>query len=256
MKKPKIVFWDIETIPNLESVLENWCGMREFMGLKADMSTMICFGYKIQGEKKAKCINAWDFPEWDEDVNNDYNLVQAAYEVLKDADAVVTHNGKNFDYKFLNTRLLYHGFPPLPKIPHIDTCWTGRKQLYLQSNRLNNLAKFTKSELKMGHSGWQLWVDVHHRKKKAMRVMTKYCKQDVEVLEQVFNNLKPYIKNLPNMNLYNGTKQACPTCGGYNLHKHGTRTTKTQIKQRFLCQDCGCTSEVTKDNNKQILRSD
>jgi len=57
---------------------------------------------------------------------------QEIYKVLSEADAVVTHNGKRFDWKFLQTRLIKHKLKPMSKTPHIDTCVSLHVQTYLQ----------------------------------------------------------------------------------------------------------------------------
>lgn len=254
--EPKILFWDLETLMNPEEVMKIFPGMSNYPGLtlKASINSIICFGYKYLGDKEASCINAWDFPGWEYSTNDDGELVAAAYEILKDADAIVTHNGKRFDLKFFNSRAVYHGFAPLPKIPHIDTCTLSRSNLFLFNNRLNTVAKYLGVEEKMDNGGWELWIDVQKRDPGAMEIMTEYCKQDVEVLEQVFMKMRPFINNLPNHNIFGeGDKHVCPTCGSSHVHKHGFKRTKTQTYQRYLCQDCGSVSRS--DKKDTLLRA-
>jgi len=228
----------MQEIAKIFPSIANWPGRT----MKATITSIICFGYKRLGDKKARCVSAWDFPtRWKKDKNDDYEVVKAAYEILKDADAIVTHNGIKFDLKHLNTRLIANGLKPLHRIPHIDTVMVARSKLFLYSNRLNDLATFLKVEGKMENGGWQLWVDVLNGKKKALKTMTKYCKQDVEALYQVFHKLRPFISNVPNYNLFTKDR-VCPTCGSNKLIKHGVRLTKTARRQRYHCQSCGTTS--------------
>ena len=84
----------------------------------------------------------------------------AAY-ILKDADAIVTFNGKKFDWKFLQTRLLKHGHKLMTKIVHIDLYQECRSNLFLYRNNLNTISQVVNGKEKMKHSGWDLWVDVH-----------------------------------------------------------------------------------------------
>lgn len=248
MKKPKIVIWDLETMPNPEEVIKRLPGMGAWPGrtLKSDLNSIICFGYKIHGKKRTYSINGWDFKkDWKKDRHNDYNVVKAAYEVLKDADGIVTHNGGKFDIKVLNTRLAYHGFPRLPKIPHSDTKVLASRNLFLFSNSLANVAKFLKVTDKMQiHNKWQLWVDLSMGKDtaKTRKIMDKYCKQDVDTLEEVYDKLKQYSNHVPNHNLFSNTKTSCPSCGSDHVHKHGFKVTKTGKKQRYQCQECGTIS--------------
>lgn len=256
MNSPKILLWDLETLPDPQRVMQvfpsigNWPG-RTF---KANISTIICFGYKWLGDKEASCINAWDVPQ--DHPNDDGYLIHAAYEILKEADCLVTHNGKKFDLKVMNTHLIKYGLPPLHKIPHVDTKIVA-KRISLYSNRLGDVSKFLGGEDKLENGGWDLWCRVQNGDKKAQELMTSYCKQDVEVLEQVFLGLRPLMTNteVPNYNLYaeDGTLR-CPKCGSDKLTKHGVRRRVTGNRQRYLCGDCGSTADV-KINSKQLIKA-
>lgn len=256
MTEPKIVLFDLETLPNLKEVMKVFPQLSAYPGLtlKAQINSIIVFGYKIYGDKKAQAISAWDFPSWKKDVNDDYELCKQSYEILKDADAIITHNGKRFDWKFLKTRLLYHELPALPEIRHIDTCAENKRNLFTFNNRLNTIAQMFTKEEKMENGGWSLWCDVMERDPKAQKLMTEYCKQDVMVLEEVFKKLRPFIKNLPNYNIYQpGKTRLCPSCGSTRLKKHGMRTTKVSSYQRYICWDCGSTCST--NMNDELPRS-
>lgn len=227
-------------MPNLPEAMKVFTRLGDYPGLtlKAQINSIICFGYQVLGEK-AKVISAWDFKAWKKDVNDDREVVKAAYEILKDADAVVTHNGKRFDWKFLNTRLMVHGLPSLPPINHIDTCQISKQHMFLLNNKLDTLAKALTDQKKMDNGGWGLWVKVMQRDKSAQKKMAEYCRQDVITLAAVFKRLKQYASNLPNQNLFTtGKRNHCPSCGSSRLERRGYRYTKTSAYQRYQCQDC------------------
>ena len=231
MSGPKIVLWDIEIIPNLKEALKMWTSLSAYPGLtlRASITSICCVGWKILGEDKVHCINAWNFPEWLVDVNDDRRVCEAAYEILKDADCFVTHNGARFDLKFLQTRLRYHKLPPLPRIHHVDTCRESKKNLFVLNNRLNTVAKFLTDEEKMENEGWELWIRTHGRDVEAQDIMSRYCQQDVVTLEAVFHELRPLITSLPNANLFNPMKaNSCPNCGSTRLQSYGKRYTSTR----------------------------
>lgn len=249
MAEPKIIIFDLETLPNLPEILKVFPSLSAYPGrtMKAQITTILCAGWKQYGKKKTHCIKAWDYDLWDEDINNDMMVCHDLREVLKDADAIVTHNGVKFDLKFFNTRLIYHGFDPLPEIAHIDTIQIARKNLLAYSNRLGNLGEFLCEDDKVDTGGWDLWVRCHNKEKKALEHMAKYCKQDVDLLEKLFVKVLPFVKNLPNRNLYRKKAQfeegieVCPTCGHDELFAHGWRHTKTKSYRRFYCPQCGST---------------
>lgn len=244
MAEPRIVLFDLEVLADVDEAMKVFFQLGNYPGLtlKAQINSVICFGYKILGEKEVKCISAWDFKRpWAKDVNDDFAIVKAAYEILKDADAVITHNGRRFDWKFLQTRLMINDLPPLRKIPHIDTCALAKQHLYLFNNKLNTLGKLV-DDKKLENGGQELWTNVRARKKSSLALMTKYCKQDVNLLEKVFRKLRPFITNLPNHNMFSKGQHVCPGCGSKYIKKHGTGVTGMTVYQRYYCNDCGLNS--------------
>lgn len=245
MNKPKIVLFDLETMSDLEQIFKRIPSIGAWPGrtLKGDMMSIVNFGYKYLGEKETHCIANWELAS---DINDDAALVHMAYEILKDADGIVTHNGKQFDIKVLNTRLAKYGLPPVPKMPHADTKVIAKRGLSLYSNSLNEVASFFNLEQKMENGGWNLWVQVHKGNKQAQKLMVEYCKQDVNVLEQVFTALLPYAKSseIPNYNLFTDGI-VCPSCGSGTVEKHGMRANSTRKIQRYRCRSCGATHSAT-----------
>ena len=231
----------------MKEAIKYWTQLSSFPGktLKANVSTIICCGWKELHSKQTHCINAWDFKStWKKDKNDDYKICKAIYEVLKDADAVITQNGKRFDWKFLQTRLMYHKLPPLPPIKHIDTKVLAKSNLYLVSNSLNTLGDFLVEDKKLENGGWELWVKVSNDVASAKKLMERYCKQDVKLLEKVFLRLLPFVKNMPNMNLFRSDKQmredieVCPICGSEDFVYNGYRYTNMGAFQKGFCKSC------------------
>lgn len=213
--------------------------------IRASVSSIACAGWKVLGrDHSVECVNSWDFPEWLEDVNDDRRVCEAICEIIWNADAVVTHNGKRFDWKFLQTRFLKHDLPPAPPIHHIDTCSEAKRALLMVNNRMQTLATFYTDEEKMDHEGWPLWVKVHGgiprvRDEDAEQRMTEYCKQDIITLEAVFNEIRPVVKSLPNYNLFSPFKEkSCPHCGSTRLESKRYAYTKTKRKPQYICLDC------------------
>ena len=144
----------------------------------------------------------------------------------------------------------------LDKKPHIDTKELASKNIYSFNNRLGYLGEQFVGTKKLEHEGWELWVKVWHKVKSAMKLMTKYCKQDVVVLENIFIILKPFATNLPNQNLWinhedeDAPKRVCPSCGSLRLKSHGWVHAKTLTYRRMRCRDCQSFSRVDVRGNK------
>jgi len=247
---PKIVLFDLETLPDPNEAVKVWPQISAFPGrtLRATITSCICAGWKVFGEKKAHVVSAWDFPKaWKKDVNNDYHVVKAIYDELCDADCIVTHNGKRFDERYLQTRLLKHGLPPLPRILHVDTKQVAQRNLFSFSNKLDYLGEQFIGERKLDHEGWELWVKVFRRDEKSQNKMARYCKQDVNLLEKNFRKLRPFMRNIPNHNLFTeGTRGVCHNCGSSRIKSAGMKYTNTNSYQRLRCKDCGTYVRVDK----------
>jgi len=83
----------------------------------------------------------------------------------------------------------------------------AKRNLYAFNNRLGTIGKLLANDDKLDNGGWDLWVDVSNKDKKALKLMTDYCKQDVILLEKCLKKLIPLIKNMPNMNLFRSDRQ-------------------------------------------------
>jgi predicted RNA-binding Zn-ribbon protein involved in translation (DUF1610 family) len=81
--------------------------------------------------------------------------------------------------------------------------------------------------------------------RKAWKIMEEYNKNDVVLLEKVYDKFKAWIKNHPNHNAYSANA-CCPNCGSSKLQKRGTAITTTRHYQRFQCQQCGTWSRAAK----------
>lgn len=254
MEKAKIIIWDLETLPDPRKIYQVIPSIGAWPGrtFKGELQSIMSFGYKYYGDKEAQCVSVWDLDKkWNSRRNDDSALVAYAYNILKDADEIVTHNGKSFDVKVLNTRLAMYGMPPIPNVSHVDTKLAAKK-LSLYSNSLANVAKFFKLEDKMSFSNkWSLWTRIAFGEstKKDRTLMSDYCKQDVDTLEEVYTTLMPYHgTSSVNKNFF-ANKPVCPTCGSNNVHKHGIKRTKTREYRRLLCQNCGAASEADSKGN-------
>lgn len=258
MSEPRIILFDLETLVNLKEAMKFWPQLSNYPGqtLKAQITSVICFGWKVFGKNEpVNCINAWDYKNWDTDINDDYEVVKAGYDILRSADAVVTHNGKRFDWKFLQTRLIKHGLEPLHKIPHIDTCSVAKSNLMAFNNRLGNLSEFFGGEGKMENGGWSLWCKVMEKDPESMKLMSDYCKQDVVALEGLFRKLRPLTSNIPNHNHWNKSKKdVCDRCGSTRIKVEGYRYNKTTVRKRMKCKDCGgrMTTDATGKNPRSF----
>jgi hypothetical protein len=69
--------------------------------------------------------------------------------------------------------------------------------------------------------------------------MKKYAKQDVDLLQAVYERLRPWMTNHPNRALLDGRPDSCPTCGYDDLIRRGYRSTKVAQYVQYQCKGCG-----------------
>lgn len=247
--KAKILIFDIETFANLGYVWGKWdqnviAYEREWFAL--------CFCYKWLGEKRVSSVALPDFDLYNEDKFNDYEVVKAMWKLFDEADIVVAHNGDKFDIKKMNARFLYYRLPPPSTFKSIDTVKIARQKFAMNSNKLDDIGKYLGVGRKVVNTGWDLWKRCSEGDLKAWEEMIRYNKQDVVLLEKVYEIFKPYITNHPNLNLYNNTLHCCPNCSSSRVQKRGFSMTRVSKSQRYQCMDCGAWSQSPVSGDKII----
>lgn len=212
----------------------------ETSNLNANFGFILCGGYKVLGEKRVHVPKISDYSLYDRDPTNDRELVKTLAKELSTADIWLTWYGSRFDVPYLNSRLIYHGLKPLPPIPHIDGWRIARYQMRLNSNRLQSVTQFLELEDKTPLSGPH-WIKAMAGNKRSLKYVVDHCRQDVVVLEQVYERIRPLAVNHPNVNLVAPIdgKDRCPRCGSDRLQKRGFSIAKVAKTQRYQCMSCG-----------------
>lgn len=233
---PRVLLWDIETAHNIiaafdlynpnpaTNVLQEWY--------------IICAAWKWLGEKTTHSVSLLDSPNlFRKDPTNDRHVVSILHDTISSADAIVAHYGDNFDIKRLNARLAFHKFSPLPPVIQIDTYKIAKSKFKFNSNKLDYLAQVLGFEGKTPTSPG-LWLRALRGDVSAIKEMVVYNKQDVIVLEKVYNALRAFVPAKANRLLFD-TRAACPSCGGEHINYRGYTFTKARKYRRYQCLDCG-----------------
>jgi predicted PolB exonuclease-like 3'-5' exonuclease len=172
-------------------------------------------------------------------------MLDSVHKLLDEADAIVHYNGSRFDIPILHKEFLLSGMPPPAPSKQIDLLQVARRQFRFVSNKLDYVSQALGLGSKTEHEGHALWVKCMNDDRKAWKVMEEYNKNDVVLLEKVYDKFKAWIKNHPNHNAYSANA-CCPNCGSNKLQKRGTAITTTRHYQRFQCQQCGTWSRAAK----------
>lgn len=227
------LFFDIETSPNI--------GLFWEAGFKKTISpdniikerAIICICYKWEDEKEVYSLN-WDAKQ------NDKTMLQKFIEVANLADELVGHNGDRFDLAWVRTRCLFHGIDMFPTYVTIDTLKTARSKFKFNSNKLDYIAKYLGVGRKI-KTEFSLWKDIVLNKDGAAMVkMVKYCKQDVIVLERVFNALRSHMTPKVHYGVIFGQDRgSCPECGSDELIIVQRRVSASGLKKiQYQCKTC------------------
>jgi hypothetical protein len=228
----KVLFYDLETSPMKAYV---W-------GAKVDWiphnqiiheSFLFCWGYKWLGDKRVRTAKLTRPEVLAQD---DSRIVAELADAVREADIVVAHNADRFDIPRLNTRLLLQGLEPTGPVDSIDTLKLARKNFGFTHNKLDHLARHLGLGTKI-KTDFELWENVYNGDEVAMQRMVRYCRQDVVLLEQVFEKLRPYVKGL--RRLWDAPGDTCPNCGGSHFQRRGYHRTQASTFVKVQCQDCG-----------------
>lgn len=170
---------------------------------------------------------------------NDYRVVKTLWDILNDTDILIAHNGVDFDFKKINTRFLKHGLKPPSPYQVIDTLKAARQTFAVTSNKLDYLGEFLGLGRKI-KTEFELWKKCMDGDIQALEDMLTYNIQDVVLLENVYEALRPHIKPHPNLNLYIGDNlKRCPACGHEHLEEVGNYYTYASVFTALSCKSCG-----------------
>lgn len=231
---PVIVFIDLETAPTRGWVWRNY--EDNLIATDRDWYILSFVAKFSDGQIIARKLP--DYPGYDRNKECDKALVKDLWNVFNAADILVAHNGKRFDIRKANARMIAHEMMPPATYKVIDTLEVAKRYFSFGSNKLTELGRYLGLGTKIETGGSALWFACMAGDPKAWRRMMLYNKRDVLLLECVYYRLRPWMVNHPNMNLYTGG-DGCPTCQSYNVHRRGSQVKLNSVRQRFQCQDCG-----------------
>lgn len=226
MLMSRILFWDIETSPIIAAVWGLYDQQIQYSSVLQDWH-VICAAWKWDGDDQVHSITCTG--------KNDKHVIKKLHSLVSQSDAIVAHNGDNFDWKKLMARVIYHDLPPIPPPIMIDTLKQARKYGFT-SRKLDDLGTFLDIGNKL-HVERGLWVKATHGDKDAITALETYCRGDIEPLQKLYHKLRPYAPISFNMG-HSSNGQCCPKCGSSNFIRRGVRKRKHSQVARFSCIDC------------------
>ena len=241
----KRLFFDIEVSPNIGVFWE--AGFKKNISPESIIKerAIICICYKWEDDEIVQSLH-WDGKQ------SDKKMLQKFINVANQSDELIGHNGDKFDLAWIRTRCLYHRIDMFPKYVTIDTLKVSRSKFKFNSNKLDYIAKYLNIGGKT-HTEFSMWTDILINKdKEQLTRMIEYCKNDVEILEKVYKELRNHIEPKTHFGMIFGTsKMECPECGsdeytmeGKIYHAGGS------CRQRYKCKTCNKMYSHNEKNHK------
>jgi hypothetical protein len=168
-----------------------------------------------------------------------------------------------FDIPTLNKEFLVAGMKPPSPYKQVDLYLIARSTFKFASNKLDHIAQAcSASGRRAKHEGQDLWTSCMKGDAEAWTRMEAYNRQDVVLLEGLYQRLLPWIRHHPNHGLYDEPGlPVCPNCGSGHLQRRGYARTAVAKYARLQCMSCGAWArdsahELPKEDRQMILRKD
>lgn len=176
---------DVETSPNLADCWGLW---DQNIGLPQlrESAAMMCWAAKWYGQKQVMFAS--------EHADGQAAMMQTAWDLINEADAIVHFNGRAFDMKWFRTEFVKLGMPRPAGYHEIDLCAIVKREFKFPSNKLQYVAGELLGEGKESTGGHQLWIDCMNGDERAWARMKRYNIGDVKLTERLYDRLRPWCK--------------------------------------------------------------
>lgn len=190
---PKVLILDIETAPMLGYI---WGLYDQNIPLNMLVSDWFILSWTAKWLGEDKIIYKDQRNKKGKSLHNDKSLLIPLWNLIDEADIIITQNGNSFDLKKLNSRFLENNLGVPSHYKKIDTYLLAKKHFNFTSNKLEYMSKkFNKKYKKQSHddfSGFKLWDECLKGNIKAWKSMEKYNNFDVLATEELFLNLAKF----------------------------------------------------------------
>lgn len=222
---PVLAFWDTEWSP---AISYTWSGFPKYLpnDFLIENPRLLCYGYKFDG-KATEVV--------DERIGHE-EMTRMLWDRLDETDMLISYNGQSFDTRKVNSEFMRYGLGPPSPYKEIDLYRQIKKHAQFYSGKLDFVAERIINKRKEETGGFQLWKDVLAGDEVAWAKFRKYQRQDVDLLVELFEEVKPWIK-MPHP--ISEDPAACHNCGSHSLQRRGVARTLYGWYPRFMCNACG-----------------
>ena len=252
----KILHFDLETKPILAWIWSLWTKFISIEQIEEDWM-ILCWAAKWHQAGHVMYAALWHEQDPESQYinpENEYQILLKLWYLLDEADVVVAHNARKFDVKKFNAKCFEYGLTPPQPYKVVDTLETSKKSFGLTSHKLDYTAKLKGYGNKLD-TKFDTWLEVIRGNKKTRQHMLDYNIHDVELLEDIYTDMLPWMNRHP---VPQGVKQC--KCGSTEFRQSGTVSLTAGVYQTYRCKHCGSwyrdtDNTLSKDQRKATLRN-
>ncbi len=234
VNKAKVLVFDVETLPSVAYTWQVW-NVNISKDWIVKVECLLSFAAKWLGDDRI--ISDVLTPK--EALNrDDKRLSTNLWKLIEEADVVVTHNGKRFDVRKMNTRFWKHKLPRPSSYKVVDTLVTAKSVFGLLYNSMSYIAEFKEADNKLD-TEFSLWIGCDKGDKESLAYMLEYNEQDVRTQEAIYIEMRGWMSNHPDLGLYEDLTGVCPVCLSTNHKEVGLYIARKKKYVEHRCLECG-----------------
>ena len=157
--------------------------------------------------------------------------------LLDKASYVVTWNGDGFDNKKVRGYFARAGLPPFREPKSIDLLRTART-FGFESASLGYTAKMFGVTEKIDNGAVASWMEVVAGDEDALERLETYNRGDVTTTLELYDAMRPWIRNHPHLGFAADDDPRCPRCGSEDLTYVGVHQAVVIRYRMHRCNNC------------------
>lgn len=173
---------------------------------------------------------------------------------LDKASYVVGWNSDGFDLKKVRGYFARVGLPPFREPKSIDLVKTART-FGFESASLGYTAKMFGVTEKIDNGAVASWMDVMAGDEEALERLETYNRGDVETTRELFDAMRPWVKNHPHVGFAADDLERCPRCGSDDLTYVGVHQAVVIRYKQHRCGNCGGLCRSTTHSRASVTRA-
>lgn len=196
---PKVLYFDIETALMKVTTFRTGRQYVTWKSVEQD-SFVICWGAAWMHEPKITVMSNCVTPA-EARKQNDYNCLWGLWELMDEADYIVGHNMRAFDWKTVNARFIEHGWPAPHETKIVDTLLMSRRRFRVDSHALEAWSKRLggKPKADMRREDWEACMKGDER---ALSKMHRYCRGDIREGVHITKQFQQYYESATGLQMF------------------------------------------------------